>query len=329
METPQLYELVKATKYGLPGENPQATVTRAILDVYHHQQVWIEQNLLPRDRDVELEVQKKFKLPDRLELVDRIPVRVINMSPKLETLIQIHALGAVAATLVAEFLQRYNILGFADGFAASTVMRFLRRGSMNKTVLVPLTHTPRFVHYEMSGATLVGAMARMHYGYQVRSTLELADLPAAVRTVQVAVLSCGSVLKLEPKSRLARFLRESKSRKAYEQVVQELKDRGVVGDLLYHYLKGDGTVDEKHPLSRPLESARPAALYPRDPAHSTPMVYAVSPDGLARIAERGVSLLLVHAEERAEIACAAMKRDKKPVNFIVTSSAAAKRMLAL
>jgi DNA-binding transcriptional regulator LsrR (DeoR family) len=145
----------------------------------------------------------------------------------------------------------------------------------------------------------------------------------------VAVTSCGAVLKPEPRSGLARLLRETQSKKSYERVLKELQEKKVVGDLMYHFLRADGQVVQVGTTCRSLERARLAQLYGNHPRKDTPAVFSVSPDGLATIAQRGVCLLVVHSPERAQVAHAALRRKSRPINFIVTSKAAAETLLKL
>jgi hypothetical protein len=221
------------------------------------------------------------------------------------------------------------VLGTSDGFACSTALHFLRRGDLTKTELVPLTFSPRFIQYELSGTTIVGSMARTHKGYCVSATTELSELRKKLADVQVAVTACGAVLKSEPKSRLARLFRETQQKQSYEDLRRELNAENVIGDLMYYFLRADSSVYEKPEVCKKLEFAEPAELYDLTPDVSTPVVYALSLEGLVRVAQRGVVLLLVHGEERAQVAHAALQKEPRPVSFIVATEAAAQAMSEL
>jgi DNA-binding transcriptional regulator LsrR (DeoR family) len=320
---------VKALRYGLPGEDAEEAVLRAILDVYILQMVRIDHEILPRDRDLEKQLHSRLGLPERPDVSEHHAVRVVKLPKELHPIIQIHALGAIAAAIIRELLRTFAVLGFSDGFAVSATISNLRRSEIRKAVLIPLTHTPRFIHYELSGATLVGAMTRTHFGYNVHSSIELSDLKRRLGEVQVAVTSCGSVIKPEPKSRFGRLMVATRTRKSYDEIVDDLKQKKVIGDLLYHFLRSDGEVVQIGRTARYLEKATLEALSRDLPPASIPPVYALSLDGLAEIARRGVCLLVVHSEERARVAHAALKRKNRPINFIVTSSTGAAELMRL
>jgi DNA-binding transcriptional regulator LsrR (DeoR family) len=324
----ELAERVKALHYDDPGESAADSVIRAILDVYWLHAVHMDHELLPRDEPLEKQLHAKLGMPERPEVSDHHAIRVVNLPKDMHPIIQIHALAAVAAAIIRELLRTFSVLGFSDGFAVSAIIAHLRRSEIRKAVLVPLTHTPRFIHYELSGATLVGAMGRVHASYQVQSSIELSELRKRLSEVQVAVTSCGSVIKPEPMSRLARLLIAARTR-SYEAIVKDLQRRKVIGDLLYHFLRADGQIVQLGETTRYLEKAELEALYQDLPEKSVPPVYSLSLDGLADIAQRGVCLLLVHSEERARVAHAALKRERRPINFIVTSSAGAQELLRL
>jgi DNA-binding transcriptional regulator LsrR (DeoR family)/transcriptional regulator with XRE-family HTH domain len=319
----QLYSL----NYPNPGENISSAIQRAILDVYDHQMHCIDPARLENDGETALKIQRKFKMPDRPELSLQVPVRVIQLPRRLEHVVQIHALAVVAAELIKELLQKYRILGFSDGFAVSTIQRFLRRGDLAKADLVPLTHSPEFVQFELSGPALIGAMARTHLGYQVSSTQELLSLPQRVRQVQVAVTSCGPI-DPESQGRLARLMHASVNQEqTYEDLIAKLKKQGVVGDIMYHFLQRNGRVYPQNDTSRSLESINPEKLYDTPDFKDAPPIYSVSPDGLRDIARRGVCLLVVHTASRAAVTRAALLR--KSVNLIVITGEAADRLLKL
>jgi len=324
---PKLEKQMHSLKYLSSGENIGAAIQRAVLDVYHHQMSWIDSAQLENDGQTALKIQTKFGMPDRPELSLPVPVRVIRLPKNLEHIVQIHALAVVAAELIKELLQKYRVLGFSDGFAVSAVQRFLRRGDLTKADLVPLTHSPEFVQFELSGPALIGAMARTHQGYQVSCTEELLSLPQRVRQVQVAVTSCGPI-EPEPQGRLARIMRASVSKEqTYEDLIANLKGQSVVGDIMYHFLKQDGSIYPRNDTSRNLESINPKQLYHTPDVTDAPPIYSVSPDGLRDIAKRGVCLLVVHTASRAAVTHAALRR--KSVNLIVITAEAADRLLKL
>ncbi|MBI4586884.1 MAG: helix-turn-helix transcriptional regulator [Planctomycetes bacterium] len=317
--------LVDQSRFLLAGERYEDAVTRAILDVFYNRQCWIDVDLLPRDRDSEKDIQKKFKLPDRSELgeEERCPVRVINLGKDMAAFLQIHALAAAGAALVKELSQTYSTIGLSDGLVISTLLRFLKRGDLDRATLVPVTFTPRYAHFELSGATLIGAVARTHQGYRVTSTVEVGKLQKRINEIRLMVTSCGTVLPIEPHSRIAQLFRESWPEKSYDQFVAQLIKKGVVGDLLYQFLKPNGHIVDGKITAGGLETADIDKIYRERNLEDTPAIYAISLKCMAEIAQRGICMVIVHSPERAQVIKAALERDEKPVNFIVCNAQAA------
>jgi DNA-binding transcriptional regulator LsrR (DeoR family) len=143
----------------------------------------------------------------------------------------------------------------------------------------------------------------------------------------VAVTSCGSVKETGPFPRWARLMSEASAGQDYQTFFRMLESRGVVGDLLYHFLDADGGWHRKIPgAARDIEEADLKKLATH--TEGDPQIYSVSPPGMARIARRGVCMLLVHSADRAALARAALLRKKeRPVNFIITTRAAAEEIL--
>jgi hypothetical protein len=310
----------------LPGESPETSISRAILDVFYRPGAWIDHRLLAREHELERKIQDLFRLPHRPELEDHVPVRVIDLPDGMLPMIKIHAVAVVAASLVKLLLRTYRILGFADGFVVSTVQRMLLRGDLTKAELVPLAHTPRFAQFELSGASLIGALARTHHGYGVCSTIGLEDLQDKIRKVEVAVTSCASIEEKGPHSRLAVLMGDANPDQPFGQYLDSLRNRGAVGDLLYHFLGADGKWLKNLPgCARDIESVSLREL--GTPAKDDPSIYSLSPEGMARIARRGVSLLIVHTEKRAALARAALLRKEKPVNFLILTRDAAQALV--
>ena len=327
----KLHDLIQSLGFLLPGESFESAATRAILDTFHFQLAWIDTARLPRLTALEEKIQKNFELPDRPELSDPRPVRVIDLDPRLDTVVQIHALAAVAAALIKELLLVYHILGLSDGFTVSTIQKFLRRSDLNKAELVPCTYTPQFINYELSGPTLIGSMARTHHGYRVRSTTELTQLKQRIEKIEVVVTSCGSILVPEPEGRLARLLRETNpnSKHSYYKLIDALRKEDAVGDLMYHFLTKEGRSLKARNADRALEKVElgPDGAFPKLSSDDAPQIYAVSPDGLAKIASRGVSLLIVQNQQRAAVARAALCCHA--INALVMSKAAAEKLAEL
>ena len=326
----ELERQIEDLGYRLPGESTAAAVTRSVLDVFHHQMAWIDPGRLDRDKDKERRIQDTFDLPDREELSETVPARVFKLPATMVPIMKIHALASAIAQLIRALLGRYTILGLADGFAMATCERFIRRGDLSRAELVPLTHTPQYVHYELSGPTLLGAMTRTHFGYQVGSNLELSRLQERIRQVQVAVTSCGS---MNPAShgRLALLMpREpGKPPETFSRLIENYRKHGVVGDLLYHFLRSSGEVYPPGDRSRYLEMMDAGSLAKNPPKDNPPPIYAVSPDGLADIAARGVAILMVHTVSRAAVARAALIRSRRPINFVVITDDAAEALLSI
>ena len=112
-----------------------------------------------------------------------------------------------------------------------------------------------------------------------------------------------------------------------EDLIANLKGQSVVGDIMYHFLKQDGSIYPRNDTSRNLESINPKQLYHTPDVTDAPPIYSVSPDGLRDIAKRGVCLLVVHTASRAAVTHAALRR--KSVNLIVITAEAADRLLKL
>jgi transcriptional regulator with XRE-family HTH domain len=328
MPEKELERHIRSLSYLLPGETIAAAITRSVLDVFHHQLAWIDPERLERDRDQERRIQDCFDLPDREELAETVPARVIKLPAAMVPIMKIHALASMTAQLIKALLGTYSTLGLADGFSMGLCERFIRRGDLSRAELVPLTHTPQFVHYEFSGPTLLGAMTRTHHGYQVGSKLELSKLQERIRQVQVAVTSCGS-MEPETHGRLAQLMPRvpGKPAETYSRLIENYKKMGVVGDLLYHFLKSNGEVFPPRDPSRYLERMDARGLARNPPKNNPPPIYAVSPDGLADIASRGVAILMVHTVSRAAVARAALVRTRRPINFVVISDDAAEALL--
>jgi DNA-binding transcriptional regulator LsrR (DeoR family) len=319
-----LEDLANRINFPFPGEDPEDSISRAILDVFDRKQAWIDHHRIRRDEDLERKIYKEFNLPVRMELEDPIPVRVIDIKENILPMVQIHAVAVMAAALVKEFSRRYRVLGFADGFVVSTIQKFLLRGDLQKTELVPLIHSPRFAQFELSGATLIGSLARKHQGYQVRSTIELSKLQERIGEVQVAVTSCGSVMDRSPFSRLPRLMREASPGVDFGAFMDELKRQGAVGDLLYHFLGADGKwLKDIQGVAHDIESASLRTLMTAPKGDVA--IYSVSPDGMVRIAKRGVCIIVAFNEGRAALARAALLR--RAVNFLVLTKAAANALL--
>jgi hypothetical protein len=326
-ELGDLYKEVDRLRYRLPDEPPEASVSRAILDVFHHQRAWIDPLQLRDENNVlEKNLSKRYRLPVRNELADPWPVRVLDTSMIQVPLLHVHAVAAMMASLIKELLRRYTVLGFADGFLVSTVQRFLRRGDLIKADVVSMVHNPKYVQFELSGVTLIGSLARTHLEYRLNSNVALRDLPQQVKRVEVAVTSCGTNV-YESQSRISRLVREASVDRDYAAFIETLKQEGVVGDLYYHFLDAKGNEIPKPEVSMSIDKVDPRHLAAYE--EGGPMVYSPSLECLAGIAQRGVVILGVHSPNRARLAHAALSRDPRPVNFLVATKEAAQEMLDL
>lgn len=321
----ELHQKVEALRYPLPNELAEDAVTRALLDVFSSQQAWIDPAAFQRKKRLEDRIATRYSLPPCSRLPDDTPVRVIDLNPRLLALLRIHALGAVAAELVRSFRAPQG-LAFADGFMSYAVHRFLRRGDLLGTPLVPLVYTPGYVQTELSGATLVGSLALSHLGYGIGSTIAMVELQRRLESVDLAITSCGPV-ELEPHSRLRRVLLGNRVMSEYYDFQKEVRQKRAVGDVLYHFLKADGKPARVKWSAGDLETAELGQL--QNPGEDDPVIYAASLNCLARIADRGACLLIVHSVNRARVAHAALQRTRKPVNFLVTTREVAEAMLKL
>lgn len=328
----EVREEAEQLRYPMAGEETDDSLSRAVLDVFNNNHVWVDASKLPRARTLERKLTKKYNLAAREELADESPVRVVDTAARIFPLIQLHAVAALGASLVKELLYRYSRLGFADGFMSSTVQMFLRRGDLNKTELVPLVVSPHFAQFELSGATLIGSLARSHQGYRVRSSVALQDLSNRVDHVEVAVTSCGSSER-ESRTRLARLIRAGGE--SYTEFLQKLKKHRVVGDLMYHFLRANGKTVDFPNYSQDIEKLDVEKLdvermsKPGATAEKMPLVYTASLKSLADIAERGVSMLLLHSPNRAPVVHAALQRKRRTANLLVMTKAAAQRLAEL
>lgn len=308
------------------GEKTREAISRAVLDVFSHRLAWIDHGQLPRDTALEREIQETWNLLPCDGLEDSVPVRVLDLDPNLFHLITIHALGVVTASIVKELLaDEYSVIGFSDGFMARCAQGFLLRGDLSDVTLVPLVFNPGMAATELSGTTLLGSLALTHHGYGVRSTVALKELQTRLQNVEVAVTSCGPASEDE-NGRIGLLIRELLPPGQYVEFLEDVRKKEVVGDLMYHFLRGDGRRVTVKWSAGDLERISSDEV-PREPSSQGPVVYSPSLDYMSRIANRGVSLLIVHSPDRARLVRAALKRKKRPINFIVTTKAAALEIL--
>ncbi|MCZ6795671.1 MAG: hypothetical protein O7J95_18860, partial [Planctomycetota bacterium] len=279
-----------------------------------------------RDTALERKIQETWNLLPCDGLEDSVPVRVLDLDPNLFHLITIHALGAVTASIVKELLaDEYSVIGFSDGFMARCAQGFLLRGDLSDVTLVPLVFNPGMAATELSGTTLLGSLALTHHGYGVRSTVALKELQTRLENVEVAVTSCGPASEDE-NGRIGLLIRELLPPGQYVEFLEDVRKKEVVGDLMYHFLRGDGRRVNVKWSAGDLERISSDEV-PREPSSQGPVVYSPSLDYMSRIANRGVSLLIVHSPDRARLVRAALKRKKRPINFLVTTKAAAVEIL--
>ncbi len=303
-----------------PAETGKDAIFRAVLDVFHNHQAWIHAAHVPRNRPLEDRIATRFKLPERLELEDRVPVRVIDIPETSHKIIRISAIAAVAASITRELMLRYRTLGIGDGFSSAMWQHFLRRGALSRIELLPLVVTPRFTQYEQSSNAIVASMMRTHLGYWVGSTIELEALKVRLQGVDHAVISCGPG-HAEPSSRLPRLVKESTVDSA--EFFQRLAKEQVVGDLLYHFLRADGSELEMPDMTGDLSK-----IERKDLRGGKAVIFSTPIERLAGIAERGVTLLQSHQSDRAPVIAAALSIRPRPINFLVITRGIAERLLA-
>lgn len=337
---------VLRTHYPLVGETPDQAITRSVLDVYGFGRAWVAASRLGRDRELERAIRDAYGLPHRPELAPgsgesdpesddenrEVPVRVLELDEDLHYLIRIHAVAAVAAELFQELLSVYRVGGLSDGFLISALGKWLHRGTLAKVNLVPLVYTPGYAQLAMSGPAQVAVLAQAHHGYRVSCRVEVGELASLLERVEIAVTSCGP-MRRENHGRIARLLQETRSKDPHE-FVREMAEAGAVGDVMYHFLRADRTEVETPLINRALEQAEPAdLLHPAEetPGSERPVIFTASLGCLSRVARRGVSMLLAHSLDRAEVAHAALtlSQPSRSFNFVVTTKATAARMLEL
>lgn len=309
--------------YPFPGEPPGDVLARSVIDCFAFRQAWIPADRVPRCLDLERAVAKKYQLAECGDLVDRSPVRVIDVGDELHPLVRLYAVAAVAAEVSRELMVRSRTLGFGDGFAVAAWQQFLRRGALSKVELVPLTIVPTFTQFELNANSIAAMLMRTHYGYHVGSAIELTDLKSRIREIDHAVVSCGPGVP-EDKARLPRLIKESSLE--YGKFFADLKKKGVVGDLLYHFLDAEGNPVHFPKITGDLSLVEPATLRS---LKKGPLVFSTPLDELAGIVERGgVSLVQAHQENRAGVLRAALRRERRPVNFLVIPRDLARGLLA-
>ena len=319
----KIRQLVHDIDYPFPWEKVDTAINRAVLDVFYGHMVSIDVEELPREHALEKRVAEEFDLRPVGQLVDPSPVRVVNISPNLYPLIQLHAVAGMAASVLRELLVKKDRLAFGDGFAASAILNYLRRGDLAKSKLIPLVYTPGW-DLELSGPTLLGTLARSHQGYNVTSQLDYTSIPKELESVQVAVTSCGSA-EADPESRLARLIRDLHPTEDYPSILNRMQRKRVVGDVMYHFMRENGsTVDLG--FTKHLEQAKPAELRGRK-ASGGPIIYSASLDYLASVAEREASVLVAHSASRAAVVRAALARKRRPANMLILSRGVAEKLV--
>lgn len=320
------YDEIREQRLSLPGEDVETALIRLTLDLFHAKRVSIDPFALRRSSRLEQKVADRLQLRKRSELRDRTPVRVVELPDHFPPILRTLAIGAMAAEVLRELLGTYRTLGFSDGFTTAALQLFLSRGDLYRAEAVPLVFTPQHVQYELSGATLVGSLLRTHLGYDIKSTVELGDLRRKLGHVEVAVMSCGSAVR-DHDARIRRVISEAHPDEDYEAFEQTLKHRGVVGDLMYHFLDRKGHEVRIGGSSRDFSDVhkyRMRHLKPGDP-----VIFSAALSTLHDITRRGVSMLLVPSADRAAVCHAATRRSKAPINFVVMDRQAAEATLAL
>ena len=311
---------VSQGSYPLPGEDPEQSINRALLDCFHNGQTWIHGVFVPRVKKLEKAVAKKYSLADCPQLNDSTPVRVVDVSETMHPLLRVFTVAAVAAEISRELMQTFKTLGVGDGFATAAWQVFMRRGALSRCALVPLVIAPDYTQYELNGNSIVASMMRTHHDYKVGSAIELDDLKSRISEIDHAVVSCGPG-RGEKNARLSRLILESDL--DYAEFFADMEKRAV-GDLLYHFLTAKGTA-----LDLPLINGDLSTLDKRElrGTKKKPLVYVTPLRELAAIAKRGVSLVQSHQADRAPVLRAALSRAPRPVNFMVITRALAEGLL--
>ena len=202
------------------------------------------------------------RLPENAELAHRVrqafdlrEVVVVPVAQDAPSLFRRILLGEAARSYFKAHVSEGMKVGLAGGYSVSRLVYSLRRGECRSIEVYPLAISPVIEAIALDANSLVGALAYRHHGYDVRgytlqyaSPLDWKDMKAdtirkyaatrrilaKARSVDIAFMGLGILgRRRAPIDLLGDLLDTGPG-------LNELRERGAVGDILYHLVDRDG-----------------------------------------------------------------------------------------
>ena len=217
------------------GESKE-NLSKMLKDVIYGECVEIKEESLEYTRNIALEKELK----EHFEVLQS--ARVFKLKDIDNHSIRIILLGIGAASFFkAKVKPAFNI-GIANGYTVSRLVKTsnMKRGSIENISIFPLTLSNTIIDVDLSAASHVGYLVYNHQDYGVRGEIHKEIIPQRASTADVIVMGLGSIEKTnEYEGIMSKILRS-------EHVdLEELRNQGVVGDILYNLVMEDGSLYQK------------------------------------------------------------------------------------
>jgi DNA-binding transcriptional regulator LsrR (DeoR family)/transcriptional regulator with XRE-family HTH domain len=204
-------------------------ITNCFLDIYHFRHKALTNLNFGRDKTKEQRIGKKFNIP-----ADHI---VVTKSGHIKHEILREML---IARYGAEWIIDWSIkkpgfrIGLSNGFTIARILDFIPRGSVENLNLFPLNFTNSPVDFPISATALISSFMYKGTGYGiVTDTMNEEQVFSSMLLADAAFLGIGTFSNEGLYEKMIRSVRG-------QGVVENIREKGVIGDLNYHLLDRSG-----------------------------------------------------------------------------------------
>lgn len=247
---------------------------------------------LPRDTSLAERVRDAFGLRE---------VIVVSTAPESPSFFRYILLGEVARSYFKTHVYEGMKVGIAGGYSVSRLIYSLRPGDCRSIEVYPLAISPVIESISVDANSLVGALAYLNYGYNVRGYCLQYASPEDIReakdsqkfaltrriltkakSVDIAFMGLGTFKRrLVPIDWLGDLLGSR------ELSLDIIRERGAIGDILHHPVDQNG-----QPVASEIDD----------------LICSIELEDLKEMVQWGVQVVAIASDERkSEIARAAIK----------------------
>lgn len=209
--------------------SPEQCIENCLLDIYHHSGDILSEYQFQRNREKEGAIGDRFRLP-------KDQIYVISSGSIEHELLREMIIAPFGAELLCSWAQEKPgmRIGISNGFTIARILDSIRRGAVSNIKLFPLNFTGTQVDLPISSTSLISSFLYRCTGYGVESdTVSEEQVFSSMLLADAAFLGIGNFSREGLYERMIRSV-------LGQRYIDDIRSRGVVGDLNYHLFDSDG-----------------------------------------------------------------------------------------